>query len=150
MLTIVFYATNGEAAKLRGREIVALGKGNYARVYDVTSWMGSADKCDAVEIMPDVPGWQRKRITDVYGEIEEHIIEGEGEGIETTASGGEIGPAQTISVDLESKKNNKVAKHRGGGRWFVMEGETVISGPHEKAEAQRLAEMPDEVPQASV
>jgi hypothetical protein len=133
MLTIVFYLTNGEAAKLRGREIVAQGKGNYARVYDVSSWEGNPDKCDSVEIMEDVPPWQRKRITDVYGEPQEQLIDEQ-----------HPEPSETITVDPNAKKNTKTAKHRGGGRWFVMDGEAVISGPHEKAEAQRLAELPHE------
>lgn len=31
------------------------------------------------------------------------------------------------------------AVHKGGGRWFVMNGEERVSGPHDKAEAMRLA-----------
>lgn len=133
MLTIVFYHTDGAAAKLRAREIVARGKGNYARVYDVGSWDGSEDKCDSVEIMPDITNWQRKRITDVYGEVEEHLVSDE-EGV--------VG--ETIEVAGNKVPNNKTAKHRGGGRWFVMREDDIVSGPHEKAEAQRLAEIPDE------
>jgi hypothetical protein len=67
MLTIVFYATDGAAAKLRAREIFA-NKPNLSRLYEVSAWDGRLDQCDAVEIMPDVPGWQRKRIVEVYGD----------------------------------------------------------------------------------
>jgi hypothetical protein len=133
MLTIVFYSVNGQAAKLRAREICAQSKGNYARVYDVAAWDGTPDKCDDVEIMPDVPGWQRKRITAAFGEVQETIVDEE-----------EIIEQENPDV-VTSKENNKKPVHRGGGRWFVMDGKTVLSGPHDKAEAARLAVATDEV-----
>lgn len=142
MLTIVFYSTEGAAAKVRGRQIVAQGKGNYARVYDVGTWDGTYDKCDAVEIMPDVQGWQRDRITEVYGEVEEAIApdQAEIERLEQLARKplGLMPAKETVPVE-------KKAVHRGGGRWFVMAGDNkIISGPHEKAEAARLAALEDE------
>lgn len=133
MLTIVFYFSNGAAAKLRSREIAAL-KGNYARVYDAGVWDGAADKCDFVEIMSDVPNWQRKRITEVYGdEVKEvELQEVNSEVLERKPMG--------LMPELQNPAAlKKEAKHRGGGRWFVMEGENIISGPHDKAEAVRLA-----------
>ncbi len=138
MLTIVFYSTNGSAAKLRAREIAA-AKTHYARCYDVASWDGTPDRCDAVEIMPDVPGWQRKRITSVYGEVEEYIP---GEVAEVEV---EIPSAIKQMGLMPPKENNKKAVHRGGGRWFVMEGDDIVSGPHDKAEAAKLAAMTEEV-----
>lgn len=138
MLTIVFYSTNGAAAKIRAREICAQGKLNYARVYDVAVWDGTFDKCDSVEIMDDVPDWHKKRIEAVYGEVEEVIPSKE---VEERVSSAALRPLG----NFPPKENTKRAVHRGGGRWFVMDGEQVISGPHDKAEAQRIAEQPDEV-----
>lgn len=129
MLTIVFYNTNGSAAKTRAREICAVNKGDYARVYDAASWDGSEDKCDAVEIMDDVPKWHRKRIDAVYSD---KIVD---------ANAKEEIQEDTSQIETKQEENSSVEKkavHRGGGRWFVMDGETIISGPHDKSEAQRL------------
>lgn len=131
MLTIVFYATDGAAAKLRTREIAATK--NYARCYDVAMWDGTEDRCDNVEIMPDVPPWQRERIMKVYGEpVEQEEIQE---------------PGQSPEADLPPEGSSdpepvveKKAVHRGGGRWFVMAGDDIVSGPHDKAEAAKLAE----------
>ena len=144
MLTIVFYATQGAAAKLRSRELVAARKGDYARVYDIAVWDGSKDKCDAVQIMPDVQSWQRKRIIEVYGDIvtqleyaeEEHEVQPERPELKSM----ELFPNKETKVE-----NEKKAVHKGGGRWFVMVGEERISGPHDKAEAVRLAAIDDSV-----
>jgi hypothetical protein len=136
MLTIVFYASNGAAAKHRAREISAQSKGDYARCYDVSSWDNTPDKCDAVEIMPDVPSWQRDRITKVYGEVQEVIMDQEIRAEELVRQPmGLMPPKQEEAVVVQRE-----AKHRGGGRWFVMSGDDIISGPHDKAEAIRLAE----------
>ena len=135
MLTIVFYSTDGKAAKQRAREISATSKSDYARCYDVSVWGGTPDKCDSVEIMKDVPGWQRKRITDVYGEVEEYIAP-EGDSIEVAQ---EVSSAIKSMGLMPAKESDKKAVHRGGGRWFVMSGDTVLSGPHDKTEAAKLA-----------
>lgn len=137
MLTIVFYTNNGAAAKLRSREIAAV-KGNYARVYDAAVWDGSPDKCDAVEIMSDVPGWQRKRIVQVFGEpIEIEHCEVEHELVRTNM--GLMPPKEPASEEPKAGSLEKKAVHKGGGRWFVMTGEERLSGPHDKAEALRIA-----------
>lgn len=138
MLTIVFYATNGAAAKARARAIAADTKGHYARCYDVASWENTEDKCDFVEIMPDVPGWQRDRILKVFGPV-----------VPATEVPVAEADEQTSAVEIEQpylkpmgnfpEKEQKTAKHRGGGRWFVMAGEEIISGPHDKEEAMRLS-----------
>ena len=132
MLTIVFYATNGSAAKQRARAISA-EKTNHARCYDVAVWDGTPDKCDSVEIMPDVPGWQRARITQVYGEVEEYISDGDQNQPEE-----EVVFRKPMGL-MPPKESDKKAVHRGGGRWFVMSGDDIISGPHDKIEATRLA-----------
>jgi hypothetical protein len=65
MLTIVFYGSEGAAAKARAREI-SKGKPNVARVYDAMTWTDSVDACDAVEILPCVPWWKREKIEALY------------------------------------------------------------------------------------
>lgn len=160
MLTIVFYSTDSAAAKLRARQIVA-EKPNHARVYDVGVWVESYDQCDAVEIMPDVPQWQRERIMAIYGDkvvdVDQELIEINSlvldhpllerkpmglmpaKGISDTA--GQV-PEGWNELAAENQKNldeSKKAVHKGGGRWFVMAGEKRLSGPHDKAEAHRLA-----------
>ncbi len=71
MLTIIFYGSDGAAAKLRAREISA-DKANKTRVYDAFSWNGDRDACDVIEIMPCVPEWRRARIEDAFaGKIAE-------------------------------------------------------------------------------
>lgn len=136
MLTIVFYATDGQSAKYRARAIVAESKGNYARCYDVASWDNTPDKCDAVEIMPDVPSWQKDRIMAVFGQVDE--VQEQPAPIEDTPARQPMGlmpeKQQQNSAETELK-----AVHKGGGRWFVMNGEERVSGPHDKAEAMRLA-----------
>lgn len=129
MLAIVFYTTNGAAAKVRSREICAQVKGNYARCYDAAVWDGSNDKCDEVEIMPDVTGWHRKRIVKVYGDkVVDHEVEMQKQEV-----------VNEIVQQEDIIEGTKTAVHRGGGRWFVMDGEQIISGPHDKSEANRLA-----------
>lgn len=130
MLTIVFYTTDGPAAKARSRELAAV-KNDYTRVINAGFWDSTVYvRCDAVEIMPDVPGWQRKRIMEVYsdkvvepGTTEREVVEEQQS--ETT---------EELVISTEKK-----AVHKGGGRWFVMVGEDKLSGPHDKVEAQRLA-----------
>lgn len=137
MLTIVFYSNNGAAAKQRAREIAAASKGDYARCYDVGAWDNTLDKCDVVEVMPDVPGWQRDRITKVYGQIDE-VKESETPDDDSLAR--KPMGLMPAKPELENPvKAEKKAVHRGGGRWFVMSGEEIISGPHDKAEASKLA-----------
>ena len=146
MLTIVFYATNGAAAKQRARAIAAVNKGDFARCYDVGVWDGTHDRCESVEIMADVPDWQRDRISSVFGAIEEQIVDQEEvsdvddlqqEGISAATEGDASDVATEGEAEIVSEKR---AVHRGGGRWFVMSGEDIISGPHDKAEAARIAQ----------
>ncbi len=68
MLTIIFYGRDGQAAKDKAREIGAR-RGEWARCYDAAVWLGSKDRADRVVIMPDVLGWQRRRIEQVYDGI---------------------------------------------------------------------------------
>lgn len=137
MLTIVFYATNGAAAKQRARAIAAVNKGDFARCYDVGVWDGTHDRCDSVEIMADVPDWQRDRISSVFGAIEEQIVDQEEVSDVDDQQQEEIAVATEGEAEIVSEKR---AVHRGGGRWFVMSGEDIISGPHDKAEAARIAQ----------
>lgn len=142
MLTIVFYASNGPAAKHHSREIAA-EKGHYARTYDVAVWDRTADKCDAVEIMPDVLPWQRDRIKQVFGEKVVELSYEEEEVPQPEPIRQQMGlmPAKEYEPQIEEPTSNeKKAVHKGGGRWFVMVGDERISGPHDKAEALRLAE----------
>ncbi len=60
-------------------------------------------------IMPDVPRWHADRIAAAYPDF--------------------------IAVGV---KEPLTAKHRGHGRFFVMRGLQIVSGPHSKLEAQGL------------
>jgi hypothetical protein len=138
MLTNIFYTSVGPAAKARSRAIAAV-RGNYARVIDAGFWDGTFSACDAVEVMPDVPKWQRNRITEVYGD--EIVRDAEDAEAET-----EVEIAQKPLGLMPEKQEQKIEKiekkavHKGGGRWFVMAGEDRLSGPHDKIEALKLAE----------
>lgn len=112
---LVMCGEDGEAGKAVA---VRLRKeGHRAVLADAGVFKGRADPCDAVVVMPDVPAWKRDRIEAAYpGKVER-----------TDAA-----PAQSPAIGLS-------IKHRGGGRWFVMRGEVIVSGPHSKDEAQRLA-----------
>src|SRR4051812_46261062 len=116
-LIIVFYSSDSVAAKQRGREIVAQ-KEHHARIYDASVWDGSPDQCDGVMIMPDVLGWQRNRILDVFGDrvmaSEDEVPQSEVVSEDQGKVDGDGNPAATTT---------KLAVHRGGGRWFVMNGE---------------------------
>lgn len=140
MLTIVFYATNGQAAKLRAREIAAQSKSDYSRCYDVGVWDGSNDKCDAVDIMPDVSKWQRGRIREVFGEKVRDYEETDQEPQEIDEPFRKSLGLMPERDDPATEPSGLKAVHKGGGRWFVMNGDERVSGPHDKAEAIRLAE----------
>jgi len=60
-------------------------------------------------VMPDVPNWHRDRIFAAYPDA--------------------------VMVGVAVKPT---VKHRGFGRFYVMRGDKVISGPHSKQEAQSL------------
>ena len=96
MLTIVFYGSDGEAAKLRSREIAA-HKPNKVRVYDAAVWNGAEDFCDAVEILPCVPGHRRALIESVFAgkfpavEIPADVPGMDAVGIEVSGGGGSGG-----------------------------------------------------------
>lgn len=148
MLTIVFYATDGAAAKMMARHICA-DKQSLARAYDVAVWDSTPDACDRVVVMPDVQDWQRARIDRVYGDricdpeqqVEEIIQE---TGLNLNGDGEEQRPAGEPDVDQNPKgdvevANEKKAIHKGGGRWYVMQGDQQLSGPHDKGTAKTLA-----------
>lgn len=141
MLTIVFYNNNGYAAKQRAREIAAKNKGDFARCYDVGAWDNTSDKCDVAEMMPDILSWQRDRIINVFGEkaVDFEFSE-EFQEEEQQPARKELGLMPAKEVDPAAEPSGLKAVHKGGGRWFVMNGDERISGPHDKAEAIRLAE----------
>lgn len=160
MRFIVFYTTNGAAAKVHARTIGA-AKGSSAVVYDAGVWLGDPERCDIAVIMPDVPEWQRDRITNTFGDKVRdntfeppvyHENEDESFKLPTFVQPKTIFPKpRTVAPIVEEEKEKesqtesanteigKKAVHKGGGRWFVMQGEDRISGPHDKAEAQQLA-----------
>src|ERR1043166_1681222 len=67
---------------------------------------------DMAYVMPDVPNWHRDRIVAAYQE--------------------------TILVAGEEPKPKPYVKHRGRGRFYVMRGNSIVSGPHSKQEALSL------------
>lgn len=110
-LTLVFYSTDPAAA----RNIAASIRGGEMRASacDASVFTGAEPDAAAI-VMPDVPAWRRKQIEAAYGLPSE-----------ITAPAPSV-PAVTV-------------KHRGFGKWFLMRGDEVVSGPHSKDEAQRLA-----------
>jgi hypothetical protein len=140
-LVIIFYASDGMAAKQASQEIVAT-KQNHARVYDVAAWNDSHDQCDHVIIMPDVPEWQRVRIEEIFGD---KIVRDEEDHNELKAEeqGEQVDGDGDPPKEKDPEENNparKFIKHQGGGRWFVMLDNERLSGPHSKEEAQRKLE----------
>ncbi len=109
MLTIVFYASDGTAAKARAKAIAA-DKPNTARVYDAMVWNGDADACDAVEIMPCVPGWKREAIEAAFsGKIEQRIPADAPEVAEAFDKifGGNLAPHVQSAMDEAPKRRGR-------------------------------------------
>lgn len=65
--TIVFYGTNGNAAKEHGAKIRA--EGNYAQLRHAEAFNGEKEPCDAVVMLPCVTDYDAKRLVTVYGAI---------------------------------------------------------------------------------
>lgn len=76
------------------------------------------EHCDNVVIMPGVVRWKREILQRVY----------EGFVLETLS-------AQAVA---NCGPSPRTLKHKGFGRWFVMNGDQELSGPHTKDEAERL------------
>ena len=65
-LTLVFYASNGAAAKAAVAKIRAEGRS--AQLRDAIVYGGEAEPCNAVLVMPDVSAFDRARIDLAYGD----------------------------------------------------------------------------------
>ena len=70
--------------------------------------------CERIVFTDGVPAWRRATIKAAHG------LDGE----------------VVIRADRPIAKQ---AKHRGFGRWYVMRGVEVVSGPHTREDAERLA-----------
>lgn len=118
-LTIIYCGENGEAGKalaasLRtGEQSIVIG--------DAATFYGVADPwASAVIIMPDVSGWHRGRLEKAYGA---KVVKS----------------AIPVAQPQAATSGALRAVHKGFGKWFVMDGDRKVSGPHAKDEAQRLA-----------
>ena len=50
------------------------------------------------------------------------------------------GYAETIEKSVQPPAVNYRAQHRGKGRWYVMRGEEIISGPYAKDDVEAAVE----------
>lgn len=92
------------------------------------------EHCDNVVIMPDVSPWKRRVLEKVYDGF---VLETQPAPSDHEQQGTGYDPG-AVGYELQGRARLGV-KHKGFGRWFVMAGETEVSGPHTKDEAERLA-----------
>ena len=115
-LAIIFCGNDTDAAKafaasLRNGE-------NSVTLADAYSFNRNEEDGHAY-IMPDVPGWHRDRIAAAYPISSD---------VPPTKANREPFPAAALMT----------VKHRGRGKFYIMRGQDIISGPHTKDEAKRL------------
>jgi len=119
-IALIFFGEDGQAAKQRAAE---LRNGlTDAFVRQATAFIGEAEKADRVVIMPDVPRGEAERIAKVYGEK----VDG--------------APAPALICTNDKPSGEYRAQHRGKGRWYVMRGDEIISGPYEKDDVDAAVE----------
>jgi|APCry1669192522_1035417.scaffolds.fasta_scaffold02312_2 hypothetical protein len=115
--TILFYSEDGPAAKARAAEM--RDKDKIVRpIHSVV--VSELLHCDAFEFMPDVPADERDRIAALFG---------------VTVS---TGPSTIEKVMIGADEYR--AQHRGKGRWYVMRGDEIISGPYAKEDVEAAVE----------
>jgi hypothetical protein len=63
-LTLIFYGSDGEAAKARASQIRA--ERGAAHIRDAAAFAGEVEPCDSVVLLPCVSGYDRARIVSTY------------------------------------------------------------------------------------
>jgi hypothetical protein len=111
--TLLFYGSDALAATGRSAELRK--QGEIVMVTAASAFMGQ-ESCTRVEIMPDVHGWQRDRIIEAFGDR----------------------VSWPLVKRYPGESSALTFKHRGRGRFFVMRGEEIVSGPHTREEAEAL------------
>lgn len=111
MLHVIFYETDGEFAKAHARSLKAAG--HRVKILQVDVWDGETVTGDVVTIRPDVQGWKAASVLSMH------------EGL-------------CQNVERSKTELQLAAKHRGRGKFYVMRGDEIVSGPHTKDEAMRL------------
>ncbi len=135
---LIFFAHDAEAAKAVAAKIRDTTDPAFLR--DVSAFDGSDDPCDRVIIMPDVSEYMRGKINAVYGSKVDKSVAGIieiKEAQEQSATIAGSGEVSTVVVNADTYAvPEKQIKHRGHGRFYVMRGDDILSGPHTKAEAE--------------
>ena len=65
-LTLIFYGSNGDAAKSAASRIRT--NGSAAQLRDAVAYGGESEPCEAVQVLPDVSAFDRGRIEAAYGD----------------------------------------------------------------------------------
>lgn len=128
--TLIYCGPDGDAGRVLAEKYRA--DGERAMLRDAATFNHDKESCERIVIMPDVSTWQRDRLVAAYGAgMKIDIVICGNERVATVP-----GPnTTTVKVQLPPL----TAKHRGRGKFYVMRGDEIVSGPHTKAEAQRLA-----------
>lgn len=135
--TIVYYSTNSALAK----EVAAAERkaGRIGQTRDATTfYTGDFDPADSVIVLPDVARHHANKIRAAYGDrVRDYdpieVV------VETDPPDGTRHVTENV---VTGKSPTRIAVHRGNGKWYVMDGENEISGPHHKEEAKSLAALP--------
>lgn len=119
---LIYCGPDGNAG--RGLAVTLRKNGDRVMLRDAATFNQDVEHCNKIVIMPDVGQWSKDRLVASYGADfkTEIVLHGK------TVFGRDAAETETL-----------IAKHRGRGRWFVMRGDEIVSGPHTKDEAQRLA-----------
>ena len=125
-LALIFCGEDTDSAKALSAEIRADYEWR-AIIISGFEFNGKEHKPDRVVIMNDLPSWHSDRIVAAYPSAERKQKAGKAKPI-----------AIPEKIDEEAAFLPKYMKHRGRGRFYVMQGTEIVSGPHTKAEAAGL------------
>lgn len=129
--TLIYCGHDGDAGKALASKLRT--DGARAMLRDAATFNRDLEPCECVVIMPDVSNFHADRLRAAY--VGKVLALG---GIAKPIVTGLIGetPSEQFIVP---KVTPLTVKHRGRGRFYVMRGAEIVSGPHTKDEAQRLA-----------
>ena len=119
---IIFCGSDAVAAR---KFAATIGNGDWNTVLASAYEFNRKEQNGKAYVMPDVPRWHKDRIAAAYPDFVD--VKPKLEKIEDYVSDRVFDGVRPLSV-----------KHRGRGRFFVMRGIEIVSGPHTKQEAQSL------------
>lgn len=127
--TLIYCGPDGEAGKALAQGIRS--PTHRVMLRDAATFNRDVEACEHIVVMSDVSAFHRDRLIAAYGLCK------------VMADGGYVDqqPLGLVGETASAQygQNPLIAKHRGRGRYFVMRGDVIVSGPHTKDEAQRLA-----------